>query len=119
MRNALAKLTGEEETSSFVKRKLFPSLKPLEISEIQNLALQLKKNKAIASDYVHDSTLFERIVSCQFTAKSFCNLWTAEVMNDDNMKFYLTGRLVPLNKVHPNIPKPNEMRPIIALSPVL
>ena len=31
----------------------------------------------------------------------------------------LTGRLILLNKIHPNIPNPNQMRPIIALSPIV
>ena len=35
------------------------------------------------------------------------------------MKRYLTRRLVPLNKIHPNIPKTDEIRPIIVLSPIL
>ena len=118
LREALSKLTGEKETPSYVKREHFPNLKPLEISELQNLATKLKKNKAIAADYVHDSALFERIANCQNTARGFCDLWSAEVMNDHSVKFCLTGRLVPLNKVHPNIPKPDEMRPIIALSPI-
>ena len=29
---------------------------------------------------------------------------------------HLIGRLIPLNKVHPEIPRPDEMRPIITLS---
>ena len=36
-----------------------------------------------------------------------------------NSKDISTGRLVSLNKIHPNIPKPDEIRPIIALSLIL
>ena len=40
-------------------------------------------------------------------------------MDSGLMKRHLTGRLVPLNKVHPEIPHPHQMRPRIALSPML
>jgi len=49
----------------------------------------------------------------------FTSLWDKDVTNTKEFERHLTGRLVPLNKVHPEIPKPDEMRPIIALSPIL
>ena len=46
-------------------------------------------------------------------------MWDLNITNSKDLERHLTGRLVLLNKVHPNIPKPNEMKPIIALSPIL
>ena len=52
-------------------------------------------------------------------AKIFTHLWESKITNSKDFQRHLTGRLVPLNKVHTNIPKPDKMRPVIALSSIL
>ena len=52
-------------------------------------------------------------------AKQFTNIWSSFITNTKLFEKHLTGRLVPLNKVHPEIPKPDEMRLIMALSSVI
>ena len=70
-------------------------------------------NKAITYDGVTDilfSKKFMPKVKDLLTNQWSCN------------KYYLNHfetRLVPLNKVHPKIPKANEFRPIIIQSPIL
>ena len=40
-------------------------------------------------------------------------------MNTKEIKHFLTERFIPLNKVHPDTPTRLQIRPIVALSPLL
>jgi len=87
--------------------------------ELRQIVKRLSKNKALAEDYCEDSVLWESILNDNKSARYFTQLWDSNITNTEEFQRHLTGRLVPLNKVHPEIPKPDEMRPIIALSPIL
>ena len=119
IKNALEILTGKDNEPTYQKSKDFPNLPPLTIPQIQELVNILKQNKAIANDFMEDSTLFSNVQSYAICANMFCELWTQKSMDNKEMIKHLTGRLIPLNKVHPKIPEPTQMRPIIALSPIL
>jgi hypothetical protein len=79
----------------------------------------ISSNKAVANDMVEDTTLFDAIKNSEEVAKMFTHLWDKDVLNSRDLKRCLSGRLVPLNKVHPSVPTRREMRPIVALSPVV
>ena len=79
----------------------------------------LSRNKALAEDITDDNTLFNAIQESPKVAEQFCEIWDPEVMNTKEMKHFLTGRLIPLNKVHPATPTRLQIRPIVALSPLV
>ena len=60
--------------------------------------------------------LFGFIAKYAQFAAIFRDLWSPDAMAIPGMLKHLTGRLIPLNKIHPLIPQPTQMRPIIALS---
>ena len=116
LKEALEILTGKDSDRSYIKTQSFPNLPPLTPKEIMNLAEELKINKAIANDLMTDTEIITLIRSDAKYASIFSGMWTESMTS---MKKHLTGRLILLNKAHPKIPLPTEMRPIIALSPLL
>ena len=116
LKEALEILTGKDSDRSYIKTQSFPNLPPLTPKEIMNLAEELNINKAIANDLMTDTEIITLIRSDAKYASIFSGMWTESMTS---MKKHLTGRLILLNKAHPKIPLPTEMRPIIALSPLL
>jgi hypothetical protein len=119
LKETMQELGGDEKHSSFRPRITFPHLEPLTVTEVQKLAANISRAKALANDMVEDSSLFEAIESSGQIAHLFTRLWDSNVTNSPELQRCLTGRLIPLNKVHPKIPSRTQMRPIIGLSPVL
>ena len=119
LKEALEILTGKNSESTYKKTYKFPTLPQISIEEFRSLVKKLKKNKALASDLVADTPLYNAIIKNPKITEMFSNLWSSDIMNNNEMKKHLVGRLITLNKVHPDIPKPMQMRPIIALSPLL
>ena len=119
LKQSLQKLCGNQDEPTFHRQHIFPNLKELSIYEIRDLVKQLSRNKATCEDFIDDSTLFNAIETNDHIARAFTKLWSSDTMNSSLIKIHLTGRLIPLNKVHPKIPTPDEMRPIVALSPIM
>ena len=121
LKNSLQNLCGTENSCTLTKSKIFPHLNQISIKELREIVDRLSQNKAIAEDFCEDSVLWKQILNKNDDriAEIFTHLWESKTTNTKEFERHLTGRLVPLNKVHPNIPKPDEMRPIIALSPIL
>ena len=119
LKESLQGLCGTEEISTLTRSNQFPNLPPLSINELRKIVIKLSKNKALAEDYCEDSTIWDSILNDDKVAGHFTQLWSSNITNTIEFESHLTGRLVPLNKVHPEVPKPDEMRPIIALSPIL
>ena len=119
LKQSLQNLCGNDQTSTLTKCTIFPHLQKLTIIELRQIVTRLSKKKALAEDFCEDSVLWENILKDNKIAEYFTHLWDSNNTNTEEFQRHLTGRLVPLNKVHPEIPKPDEMRPIIALSPIL
>lgn len=89
----------------------------------------INKGKAISYDGVSES-IFQIRGSCCKNRPTLCNtclnkiniaisLLDPNYWNSGLADKHLVANLIPLNKVHPNIPAPNQYRPIIVMSPVL
>ena len=77
---------------------------------------RISNGKAPSFDLVSD-LMFNKDNTPRST-NVFTDLWTTPLHQIPYINKHFEGRLVPLNKVHPNIPAPNEFRPIIVLSPI-
>ena len=117
LKPAFQDLCGLDENCTFKRQSHFPRLPPLSFQQLKHLAEQLSKNKATCNDFDDDSSLFDFILAKK-SSPYFTKLWYDNIINSRYFERHLTGRLIPLNKVHPSIPKPHEMRPIIAVSPL-
>jgi len=119
--DSLQALCGDLDATTLTRSHEFPHLPKMSIHELRDIVCRLSKDKAIASDFCEDSAIWDMILDedNDAIAKMFTSLWDKNITNSKAFERHLTGRLIPLNKVHPEIPKPDEMRPIIALSPIL
>ncbi len=119
LKDSLQDLCGNPNASTLTKSLEFPHLPELSIQELREIVKRLSRNKALADDYCEDTAIWDKIMDDDKTALMFTSLWDKDVTNSKEFERHLTGRLIPLNKVHPEIPKPEEMRPVIALSTIL
>ena len=106
----LAKIQGE---------MMMPSTQSVTLSEIttqeaQNLMKKMSKGKGISFDLISDELFHTDIPQ---VTEMLRKIWTIPLSNLKEKHF--DARLVALNKVHPNIPKANEFRPIIVMSPLI
>ena len=106
---------------TLTKYKIFSHLNPISIKKLREIISRLSQNKAITEDFCEDSILWKQILNKTMIKwlkyLYICGIQKSLIQND--FKRHLIGRLVPLDKSHLNIPKPDEMRHIIALSPIL
>jgi len=121
LRASLQTLCGDPKSSTLTKAQIFPHLPPISVEELRRIVERLSRTKAIANDFCEDSAIWDMILDEEDkkTANMFTYLWCQDITNTKEFERHLTGRLIPLNKVHPETPKHDEMRPIIALSPIL
>ena len=49
---------------------------------------------------------------------SLMGCWKPEILNHPHFKIHLQGRLIPINKIEPELPSIDDYRPIVALSPM-
>jgi hypothetical protein len=95
----------------------FPTLPKLTYEECQEIIDKISHGKAIAFDGVSDC-LFDNKNKAK-TAKVFRDLWNSKweecIENDE----HFSTRLIPLNKVHPEIPTKEKFRPISVSSPIV
>ncbi len=89
----------------------FPTLPPLTFEEVDNMQRYCASGKALALDAISDTWMR------QTQRKDLlCNLWNADALTQMSRSF--EARLVPLNKVWPDIPSKEQFRPIVILSPL-
>eukprot|EP01017_Pseudomicrothorax_dubius_P037607 TRINITY_DN5534_c0_g5_i4.p1 TRINITY_DN5534_c0_g5~~TRINITY_DN5534_c0_g5_i4.p1 ORF type:complete len:478 (-),score=50.27 TRINITY_DN5534_c0_g5_i4:595-2028(-) len=96
-------------------------LPPLSIEETLRIMASVSNGKAILYDLLSDSLFhcagdihpnhFSKLVD------TLANAWTIPL--DVFPKVCFEARLVPLNKVHPEIPTKKDFRPIIVMSPLI
>ena len=99
----------------------FPILEKITDKEIYNIAKKFRKLKAFSFDGITNKILnmhkkcLEKEEKCKICKKKlnlWRSLWDTNYWNNSKAKIHLEGRLIPLNKVSPDIPKPSEYRPI-------
>ena len=94
----------------------FPDLDPLSDEEASRIVERMATNKAISFDLFSD-VIFSKELK-EKTSNTIKDLWsyeTSKYFTDINFE----ARLIPLNKKFPEIPKPEEFRPIIVMSPLV
>ena len=96
----------------------FPDLPPLTEGEVWHLLSKLATGKALSFDLFSDMLLKDESAMKKLT-KLLKDLWSKDLNKIDSLNELFKARLVALNKVHPNIPKQDEFRPIIILSLII
>ena len=120
----------------FLVEKEFPKLNRLDEEEMISIISNLASGKAIAYDGVSDIIFSEKnprndmssdeegegeevSTNMELTAKKLRNLWRVPLHKYDDFQDSWDTRLIPLNKVFPNIPTRKELRPIAVQSPIV
>ena len=96
---------------NFLEEKPFPKLSRLSAKEVQNLIEGFSTNKAITLDGLSD-VMFKK-EHIKRTSEIFRDLWSIDLNQIQVIKSSFTSRLIPLNKIFPNIPNRKQMRPIL------
>jgi len=94
----------------------FPHLDDLTPCEAEFIVNKMASNKALSFDLVSD-IIFSQNYKLK-TSEIIKSLWNDRVTNSLDLSHF-EARLVPLNKKHPDIPRPEEFRPIIVMSPLI
>ncbi len=105
-----------DKTKPNSKIEPFPDMRELCYEEAMALVERMSTNKAISTDLFSDV-----IFQPQFrekTAEVIQNLWSKESLDCLDMTNF-EARLIPLNKKYPEIPKPEEFRPIVIMSSII
>ena len=93
----------------------FPNLPPLQDIRLKNLLARLSQHKALAIFPVPDEHL-KLYLRQEFSANLFNHFWTPEFLF--NFPEIFDCKLVPLNKIHPKVPRVDQMRPIVITNPI-
>ena len=88
----------------------FPTLPPLNHFQVKKLQKLTSQNKGITFDGFSD-TWFK-----QNKNTSLLKNWWNQSLISKLSKLIFEARLIPLNKVYPNIPTQSQFRPIVILS---
>ncbi len=111
--NALKSIKVNEKFPKYDQPKPFPVLANLTDNELDDLIGRLWSGKAITIDCVTDD-IFKK----EFREKVqliFRDLWNGQNINE----YHFHIRIVPLNKMHPKVPNPTQIRPIAINSAVV
>jgi hypothetical protein len=114
---ALKAIQFQPEEKIYRQTVPFPNLPALSNSEIEEILNSLSTNKAIAYDGMTDS-IFKKQYR-KFTIPILKDIWNGMAKNKNIPQSHFDARLIPLNKIHPEIPKPKDCRPIIVSSPLI
>ena len=93
----------------------FPNMPPLSDQDASEIIDAMSSGKALAYDLFSD-IIFNGANKDKFKGM-IKNLWTEENLSKLDSRHFL-ARLIPLNKKHPDVPTPQEIRPIIVMSPL-
>jgi urease gamma subunit len=100
----------------FLDRKEFPILPLLSQKEVKRLMKLISTNKAITMDGLSD-IMFNK-ENRKASSFIFRDLWSIKLEQIKGIEKSFTSRLLPLNKVFPNVPTRKQMRPILICSPL-
>ncbi len=111
----------------WIKKDKFPKLSPMTQQEVEDIMSLLSSNKAMAFDATSDiifkdSPLQENRKKPSYrsrAAQKLRDLWRVELDQMLGMGDTWAARLIPLNKVFPDIPTRTQLRPILVQSPLI
>jgi len=109
----LRSIQVNEKFPIYTKPIPFPELDCLSDMEMEALLNRLWPGKAISTDFVSDSLFWKE--NREKVRDVLKDLWRGIEIKD----FHFRARLVPLNKKHPNIPRADQIRPIVVNSPLV
>ena len=93
----------------------FPKLPELNQAQIEEILKSLSTGKAVAFDLFSDLVLRDEDTKKKLTIL-LRDLWSHNLNDIKFIEEIFKARLIALNKVHPDIPKKTDFRPIIILS---
>ena len=102
--------------SPILPKQTFPDLPPLSKSDVDFILRHMSKGKALTFDLISD-IIFSKDFH-EKTAVIVRDLWNGELTNS-LQDVHFEARLIPLNKKHPDVPKPEDFRPIVVMSPLV
>lgn len=114
----LKEIQHSKEFTQYTGQLQFPELPRLEARQLKTLLSSLSTGKAVSYDLFSDMILRDEKAMERLTI-ILQDLWSSKLNNITNINDLFKGRLIALNKVHPNIPKKEEFRPIIILSQIV
>ncbi len=85
---------------------------------MEEICESISFNKAISCDLFSDVILKDPVAR-QAVCTKFKDLWSNTLNNMEESLNIWTGRVIPLNKVHPEIPDSSQFRPIVVQSIIL
>ena len=107
----------------WIEQRPFPKLKEIDHKEAIDIINRLATNKAIAydgcSDILFQNNKRKKESYQKLTAKKLKDIWRTELDQLKETDTTWDTRLVPLNKVFPNIPTRTQLRPIVIQSPLV
>ncbi len=89
----------------------FPDLPALSVHEVQKIQLYCASGKGLAFDAISDTWMRQTE-----RRDLLADVWRHEAIQALARSF--EARLIPLNKVWPDIPQADQFRPIVVLSPM-
>jgi len=105
--NALRKMQVKEDEPVYSVKEPFPMLEEPSEEEMLDMIRQLSTNKALAFDGV-TYILFNKEWR-EITSNKLKNLWSALAQEKNILQVHFDQRLLPLNRIHPHVPKPRGM----------
>lgn len=101
-------------TDNYIVDLKIPDLRPISQSEISRILEKVSIIKALAIFPFPDE--YMESIPTEKSRNYFLDLWKEETIR----KFpdIFSCKLIPLNKIHPKVPKCEEMRPIVATNVV-
>lgn len=97
---------------------IFPKLEPLDQLEMELLLARLAHGKACSYDLFSDTVLSQKDLVKRISS-ILNDLWSSDILNWDLAQIFFKARLMPLNKLYPNLPRKEDFRPIMILSVIL
>ncbi len=111
--DALKLIQVDSRFPTYPEQHAFPVLENLTDDDLNNLLNRLWPGKAITTDCIHDSIFKKDNRGKVLTI--FRDLWNGKNIQD----FHFHARLIPLNKKHPEAPRPDQIRPIVINSSIV
>jgi len=96
----------------------FPKLSMLNRVEMEDICGCLSRGKAISLDLFSDIVIADK-EALKACCEKFSDLWCCDLNGLGEDIQLWSGRVVPLNKIHPKIPDPTQFRPITIMSIII
>ena len=113
--DVLKSIQHSDQFEQYTGKMPFPDLPELDEKSVKGILSSLSTGKALSYDLFSDMVLRDD-KTCEKLSTILKDLWSNKLNDIQGIENIFKTRLVALNKVHPNIPKPNEFRPIIIMS---